>query len=116
MNTRKATRTPRAILAIRGAQAARRHIWLTAIIRRQLALIAPGTTGVRIFPACQTVILDGAHGHPTADAQRDAHRLLRNVYPDADWSRSLAYDVRTGHITPGLACAPSSLTTTGAAA
>jgi hypothetical protein len=82
---------------------------LRGILARQLNQIAPGTARVRIVPVEPTartprwVTLDDVTGAPVEaerDAHRDALRLLRNVYPDADWSRALTYDATTGTLTP----------------
>lgn len=89
---------------------------LRGILARQLDQIAPGTARVRIVPVEPTartarwVTLDDVLGVPVEaerDAHRDALRLLRNVYPDADWSRPLTYDATAGTLTPDAPTAPA---------
>ncbi|MGW4602701.1 hypothetical protein ACWENS_05425 [Streptomyces sp. NPDC004532] len=100
--------TPRAPLAIRGAYAARRQMQRTALVARQLNQIAPGATRVRVVPvdvagrAPKWVTLDGPAGPVEADydAHRDAYRLLRHLFPAADWSSAQTYDAAAGRFVP----------------
>ncbi|MFE4328693.1 hypothetical protein ACFRQM_04340 [Streptomyces sp. NPDC056831] len=118
MNTPQRTRRLRAGIAIYGARSARQHIARTAAISRQLDQIAPGTAEVRIVP----VTIDDQHrtwavllndliqpvsaGH---DARAAAARLLRHMFPRADWSAPQRYNVHTGHLTPDAPTAPAAL-------
>lgn len=119
MNTQQPTRRRlRAGLAIYGARSARQHIARTALIGRQLDLIAPGVVEVRVTPVTvddaprtHVQLLD-ALGLALA-ADREAHgsaaRLLRHMYPRADWSAPQRYDVRTGHLTLNRPTVPAAL-------
>lgn len=121
MNTPQATRAPRAVQAVKGAEAARRHAQRTGVIARQLEQIAPGTVRVRIVPVWKKhegaattrvwIVLDGTNGPVGADREqhRAAYNLLRHLFPGADWTRALAYDAATGHLTPDEPCAPAAL-------
>lgn len=107
----------RGALAIYGARSARRDMLHTAVIGRQLDQIAPGTVEVRTVP----VTIDGQPrtwavllndliqpigGH---DARAAAARLLRHMFPRADWSTPQRYNVRTGHLTPNTPAIPAAL-------
>jgi hypothetical protein len=121
ITTQAIARTPRATQAVRGADAARRHMQRTGVIARQLEQIAPGTVRVRIVPvwtnregtgrARTWVVLDTANG--PMGAERDAHSaaygLLRRMFPGADYSRALTYDARTGALTADEPTAPAEL-------
>ncbi|MGW7514816.1 hypothetical protein ACWGJ2_04410 [Streptomyces sp. NPDC054796] len=103
----KATRTPRAVLAVEGARVARQQAVRRDVIARQLDAIAPGTARVRTVPVqlddrlVTWVTLADADGRPVA-ADRDAHRaargLLRRLLPSADWTGPLVYDAITGEL------------------
>ncbi|MDK0520349.1 hypothetical protein [Streptomyces sp. ML-6] len=119
MNTPQPTRRRfRAGLAIYGARSARQHIARTAVIARQLELIAPGTTDICITPVTvddtprtHVQLLD-ALALPLA-TDREAHgaaaRLLRHMYPRADWSAPQRYSVRDGRLTPDAPNVPAAL-------
>jgi hypothetical protein len=97
--------------ATTAAEADPKHHARTAVIARQLDLIAPGTARVRTVPVrtdrdggerlATWVALDDALGGPIA-ADRDAHRaargLLRRMFPAADWTRPQVYDAITGDL------------------
>ncbi|MFJ2909393.1 hypothetical protein ACIO8F_08145 [Streptomyces sp. NPDC087228] len=118
MNTPQRTRRLRACYAIYGARSARQHIARTAAIGRQLDQIAPGTAEVRIVPVTtddrpytRAVLLNDliqpvSAGH---DARAAAARLLRHMFPRADWSAPQRYDVHTGHLTPDVPAVPAAL-------
>ncbi|WP_326698010.1 hypothetical protein OG909_12070 [Streptomyces sp. NBC_01754] len=116
MNTSQPIRTgPSAFTA--GARAGRRHLARTAVIRRQLDQIAPGTAEVRTVP----VTLDGEPRtwvvllndlvQPIGDsnARLAAIGLLSRAFPGADWSNPQTYTVRTGHLTPDAPTVPAAL-------
>jgi hypothetical protein len=108
---------PRAVQAVKGADAARRHAQRTGVIARQLDQIAPGTVRVRIIPVTVDgrprtwVVLDSATGPVEAD--RDAHHaaygLLRRMFPGEEWTRAVTYDARTGYVTYDEPTAPAEL-------
>ncbi|MFC8199913.1 hypothetical protein ACFUTV_31655 [Streptomyces sp. NPDC057298] len=123
MNTPQPTdRLPRTGRALRGTEAARKHLARTAVIARQLDIIAPGTVHVRTVHvwtdrddrhrAATWVTLDDALGLPVrADhaAHRAARGLLRRMFPAADWTRPLDYDAHTGALTYDEPAAPAEL-------
>jgi hypothetical protein len=119
VNTPQPTRHRlRAGLAIYGARSARQHIARTAAIARQLDLIAPGIAEVRITPV---TVDDAPRTHvQLLDAlglalatDREAHgaaaRLLRHMYPRANWALAQRYDVQSGRLTPKPPAAPAAL-------
>ncbi|MCX5362913.1 hypothetical protein OG864_29885 [Streptomyces sp. NBC_00124] len=121
MNNAEPTQAPRAAQAVKGAEAARRHVARTGVIARQLEQIAPGTVRVRIVPVWKKttgegrtrtwVVLDSATGPVDADREqhRAAYNLLRHMFPGADWTQALAYDARTGELIVDAPCAPAEL-------
>ncbi|MFD5901747.1 hypothetical protein ACFWHG_09610 [Streptomyces microflavus] len=119
MNAQNTDRTvSRAALAIRGAQAGRRHITRTAVIRRQLDQIAPGVAVVCTIPVT-TAGVRGTHvlllndlGQATgdADAHRAAGRLLRAAYPSGG-DTAQDYYVRDGRMVDVTPTAPAALGT-----
>ncbi|MES9554814.1 MULTISPECIES: hypothetical protein [unclassified Streptomyces] len=108
----------RAALAIYGARSCRQHLARTAAIARQLDQIAPGTAEVVIVPV---IVDDAPRTHVwlldalrlALPADREAHsaaaRLLRHMYPRADWSAPQLYTVRTGHLLYDAPVAPAAL-------
>ncbi|WP_406014360.1 hypothetical protein OG520_22315 [Streptomyces sp. NBC_00984] len=118
MNPQTTRRPLRAALAIYGARSARQHLARTGAITRQLDQIAPGTAEVHTVPVTiddqprtwavllNDLIQPVTTGH---DARMAAVRLLRHMYPRADWSTPQRYDVRTGHLTPDTPTAPAAL-------
>ncbi|MER8086581.1 hypothetical protein ABTZ57_15960 [Streptomyces sp. NPDC094048] len=118
MNPQTTRRPLRGALAIYGARSARQHIARTAAIARQLDQIAPSTAEVRIVPVTiddqprtRAVLLNDliqpvSAGH---DARAAAARLLRHMFPRADWSAPQRYNVHTGHLTPDAPAVPTAL-------
>ncbi|MGW1405058.1 hypothetical protein [Streptomyces sp. NPDC002403] len=118
MNTPQTTRRLRAGIAIYGARSARLHLARTALIGRQLNQIAPGTAEVRTVPVTiddqprtwavllNDLIQPVTTGH---DARTAAVRLLRHMFPRADWTTPQRYDVHTGHLAPDTPAAPVAL-------
>lgn len=114
MNTAQAT--PRAVLAIRGGQAGRRHAYRTHVIARQLDLIAHGTVHVRTVPVTHNgrrrtyLDMTDVNGRTVATAPeqcRAAYGLLARMFPGADWTRPAAYDARTGRLAVDEPTAPT---------
>ncbi|MFJ7411617.1 hypothetical protein ACIQWZ_12485 [Streptomyces sp. NPDC098077] len=119
MNAQNTDRTvSRAALAIRGAQAGRRHITRAGILRRQLDQIAPGTALVCMVPvttagatAIHVMLLnDLAQPIGTPDAHRAAGRLLSHAFPT---TRTTAHDyyVESGRLIAATPAAPAALGT-----
>jgi hypothetical protein len=121
ITTQAIASTPRATQAVRGADAARRHMQRTGVIARQLEQIAPGTVRVRIVPvwtnrdgtgsARTWVVLDAANGPVGADREQHiaAYGLLCRMFPGSDWTRAVTYDARTGYATYDEPTAPAEL-------
>jgi hypothetical protein len=117
VNTQR-TQGPRAVLAIKGAQAARRRTQFVAVVARQLDAIAPGTVRVHTAPTThfgretRVVVLFSASGDvlPTTREQRSAaYGLLGRAFPDADWSRARTYNAGTGVLAVDEPVAPAEL-------
>ncbi|MGC0205258.1 hypothetical protein [Streptomyces levis] len=117
MNTPQPTRVPRAVLAINGARAARRHTRFVRVVAAQLNEIAPGTVRVRVIPVTRDgrrrtwVVLDSNNGPVGADREQHAaaYGLLTRAFPGADWTRARTYDARTGLLAVDEPTAPAAL-------
>lgn len=89
----------------------------TALLRDALTQVAPGIATVRTVPVWNDaageqprrstlVTLDGPDGGPISEdieangaAHQVARELLRDTFPEADWSLTHAYDVHAGELT-----------------
>ncbi|ALM38202.1 MULTISPECIES: hypothetical protein [Streptomyces] len=119
MNTHQVTqpRRPRAVLAIKGAQAARARARFVAVVARQLHQIAPGTVRVHTVPtthhgrATRAVVLYSAAGvlPTTAEQRAAAYGLLTRAFPEADWDRARTYDATSGVLVVDEPVAPAAL-------
>ncbi|MFJ1731505.1 hypothetical protein [Streptomyces sp. NPDC088254] len=117
MNSQR-IQTPRVVLAIKGAQAARRRTRFVATVARQLDAIAAGTVRVHTAPTThfgretRLVVLFSRSGSvlPTTREQRSAaYGLLDRAFPGADWSRARTYDAATGVLAVDEPIAPAEL-------
>lgn len=119
MNTPQPTqhRRPRAVLAIKGARAARARTTFVRVVARQLNQIAPGTVRVHTMPTThhgretRAVVLYAVAGalDTTAEQRRAAYGLLSRAFPEADWTRARTYDARTGVLVADEPTAPAAL-------
>ncbi|MDW4905063.1 hypothetical protein RB628_06810 [Streptomyces sp. ADMS] len=121
MNTPQPTqrRRPRAVLAIKGARAARARTTFVRVVARQLNQIAPGTLRVHTVPTThhgretRAVVLyaEASALDTTAEQRRAAYGLLSRAFPEADWTRARTYDARTGVLVADEPTAPAALDT-----
>ncbi|MEV7205750.1 MULTISPECIES: hypothetical protein [unclassified Streptomyces] len=118
MNAPQITRRPRAVLAIKGAQRARRRTRFVRAVARQLQEIAPGTVRVAVAPLVvesrprtwvELVDADGRAVGTTREQHRAAFGLLSRAFPLADWTQPRAYDARTGVLAVDQLAAPADL-------
>lgn len=119
MNTPQRTehRRPRAVLAIKGARAARARTTFVRVVGRQLNQIAPGTIRVHTTPTThhgretRAVVLYAEAGAlpTTAEQRRAAYGLLSRAFPEADWTRARTYNARTGVLAVDEPVAPAAL-------